>query len=151
MKIYIKILIVLISSLTFFSCQKEDVYNPKKKLLSIFDYQQSVKTPFVSFIYNKDEKNNFIEEVEVCTQEARECPDGSYVSRTGPNCEFTPCPKTGENSNIQMANPASVFCEKNGGKLDIRNEKDGGQIGYCKFSDEKECEEWAYFRGECKK
>lgn len=29
----------------------------------------------------------------VCTQEAKQCPDGSYVSRTGPNCEFPPCPK----------------------------------------------------------
>lgn len=27
-----------------------------------------------------------------CTQEAKLCPDGSYVSRTGPNCEFAPCP-----------------------------------------------------------
>lgn len=27
-----------------------------------------------------------------CTQEAKQCPDGSYVSRTGPNCEFTQCP-----------------------------------------------------------
>lgn len=27
-----------------------------------------------------------------CTQEAKQCPDGSYVGRTGPNCEFTPCP-----------------------------------------------------------
>ena len=27
-----------------------------------------------------------------CTQEAKQCPDGSYVSRTGPNCEFTLCP-----------------------------------------------------------
>ncbi len=27
-----------------------------------------------------------------CTQEAKLCPDGSYVSRTGPNCEFSPCP-----------------------------------------------------------
>ncbi len=27
-----------------------------------------------------------------CTQEAMLCPDGSYVSRTGPNCEFSPCP-----------------------------------------------------------
>ena len=27
-----------------------------------------------------------------CTQEAKQCPDGSYVSRTGPNCEFTACP-----------------------------------------------------------
>lgn len=27
-----------------------------------------------------------------CTQEARQCPDGSYVGRTGPRCEFAPCP-----------------------------------------------------------
>lgn len=30
----------------------------------------------------------------VCTQEAKQCPDGSYVSRTGPNCEFAACPGT---------------------------------------------------------
>ncbi|MEX1052666.1 MAG: hypothetical protein WEC80_02355 [Patescibacteria group bacterium] len=28
-----------------------------------------------------------------CTQEAKLCPDGSYVGREGPNCEFTQCPK----------------------------------------------------------
>lgn len=27
-----------------------------------------------------------------CTQEAKICPDGSGVGRTGPNCEFAPCP-----------------------------------------------------------
>ncbi len=27
-----------------------------------------------------------------CTQEAMQCPDGSYVGRTGPNCEFAQCP-----------------------------------------------------------
>ncbi len=27
-----------------------------------------------------------------CTLEAKICPDGSYVGRTGPNCEFAPCP-----------------------------------------------------------
>lgn len=27
-----------------------------------------------------------------CTMEAKICPDGSSVSRTGPNCEFAPCP-----------------------------------------------------------
>lgn len=27
-----------------------------------------------------------------CTMEAKQCPDGSYVSRTGPDCEFAPCP-----------------------------------------------------------
>ena len=28
----------------------------------------------------------------VCTQEAKQCPDGSYVNRTGKNCEFAKCP-----------------------------------------------------------
>jgi putative hemolysin len=47
-----------------------------------------------------------------------------------------------------LANPASVFCEENGGKLEIRDET-GGQAGYCVFTDGSECEEWAYMRGEC--
>lgn len=28
-----------------------------------------------------------------CTMEAKQCPDGSYVSRTGPKCEFSACPE----------------------------------------------------------
>ncbi len=28
-----------------------------------------------------------------CTQEAKICPDGTGVGRTGPNCEFAPCPR----------------------------------------------------------
>ena len=27
-----------------------------------------------------------------CTMDAKLCPDGSYVGRTGPKCEFDPCP-----------------------------------------------------------
>lgn len=27
-----------------------------------------------------------------CTKEAKACPDGTFVSRTGPNCEFEACP-----------------------------------------------------------
>jgi hypothetical protein len=30
-----------------------------------------------------------------CTTEAKICPDGTAVGRTGPNCEFTPCPTQG--------------------------------------------------------
>ena len=50
-----------------------------------------------------------------------------------------------------MANPASVHCEKLGGKLDIRTSKDGGQYGMCSLPDGRVCEEWALFRdGQCK-
>lgn len=31
-----------------------------------------------------------------CTEEAKVCPDGSSVSRQGPECEFAACPGEGE-------------------------------------------------------
>ena len=31
-------------------------------------------------------------ELVACTEEAKVCADGSAVGRTGPNCEFAPCP-----------------------------------------------------------
>lgn len=34
----------------------------------------------------------FPQQPRMCTMEARLCPDGSAVGRTGPNCEFAPCP-----------------------------------------------------------
>lgn len=34
----------------------------------------------------------------VCTLEAKLCPDGSFVGRSGPKCEFTECPTTNANS-----------------------------------------------------
>jgi len=48
-----------------------------------------------------------------------------------------------------MPTPASVYCEQQGGKLEIRTDSAGGQYGVCIFSDGSECDEWAYFRGEC--
>jgi putative hemolysin len=47
------------------------------------------------------------------------------------------------------ANPASVYCEEQGYTLEIRTDKDGGQYGVCVFPDGTECDEWAFFRGEC--
>ena len=49
----------------------------------------------------------------------------------------------------QLPNPASVYCEEQGGTVEIRTEADGGQYGVCIFSDGSECDEWAFFRGEC--
>ena len=49
-----------------------------------------------------------------------------------------------------MANPASTNCIQKGGKLEIRTDASGGQIGVCVFPDKSECEEWAYFNEECK-
>ncbi|MBE2232019.1 MAG: DUF333 domain-containing protein [Anaerolinea sp.] len=59
----------------------------------------------------------------------------------------TPAPA--ETPLIGMANPASVHCQEQGGQLEIRTGADGGQVGFCLFPDGSECEEWAFFRGEC--
>jgi len=48
---------------------------------------------------------------------------------------------------VGISNPASRNCEKQGGTLEIKDMPQG-QIGMCIFP-EGECEEWAYFRGEC--
>lgn len=54
-------------------------------------------------------------------------------------------------TNSQMANPASVNCTKQGGSLAIQKRGDGGEYGVCTFEENRQCEEWALFRGECPK
>ncbi len=52
-----------------------------------------VGASFVTYQYFL--KTNYSEEV-ACTMEAKLCPDGSYVGRTGPECEFAACPGSSE-------------------------------------------------------
>ncbi len=47
-----------------------------------------------------------------------------------------------------LPNPASQLCVDRGYRSEIRDEA-GGQVGYCLFPDGSECEEWAFYRGEC--
>jgi putative hemolysin len=51
-------------------------------------------------------------------------------------------------SPLGVPNPASQFCEEQGYTLEMRTEA-GGTTGYCLFPDGTECEEWAFYRGEC--
>jgi putative hemolysin len=52
-------------------------------------------------------------------------------------------------SKTGIANPASVNCINKGGILSIQTRADGGQYGICIFENNRQCEEWALFRGEC--
>lgn len=51
--------------------------------------------------------------------------------------------------NAQIANPASTNCIEKGGKLEMRTRENLGEYGVCYFEDNRQCEEWAMFRGEC--
>lgn len=44
-----------------------------------------------------------------------------------------------------MPNPASVYCEEQGGTLELVDES-GGQVGYCNLPDGTRIEEWEYYR-----
>lgn len=49
-----------------------------------------------------------------------------------------------------IANPASVYCNEQGGNLTIIQTQNGS-YAECTLQDGITCEEWAYFRGECPK
>ncbi|MEK7568003.1 MAG: hypothetical protein AAB513_03740 [Patescibacteria group bacterium] len=44
-----------------------------------------------SLYLNNKAKLNMPNENIACTMDAKMCPDGSYVGRTAPNCEFAKC------------------------------------------------------------
>ena len=48
-----------------------------------------------------------------------------------------------------MPNPASAYCVEQGFESEIRTAADGNQSGVCIFPGGSECDEWAYYRGEC--
>lgn len=56
-------------------------------------------------------------------------------------------PETPNNSDL--ANPASEYCVNQGHRLEIRKDEQGNENGVCIFEDGSECDEWAFFRGEC--
>ncbi|MEL3920427.1 DUF333 domain-containing protein [Aeromonas enteropelogenes] len=46
---------------------------------------------------------------------------------------------------VGMANPASVYCGEQGGKVIIKQEADGA-VGYCHLPDGQVVEEWTLYR-----
>ena len=71
------------------------------------------------------------------------------LTSCAPRTQPTPAPIPTDFAQPNMANPASVYCEEQGYRVEIRTAADGSQTGYCIFPDGSECDEWAYFRGEC--
>jgi uncharacterized repeat protein (TIGR01451 family) len=60
-----------------------------------------------------------------CTQEAKICPDGSSVGRTGPNCEFAPCPNACTLSFTLTATSSAVVCTSKNAYKDVASNSPG--------------------------
>lgn len=92
------------------------------------------------------------------------CQNGEWVKHGNPSASMpeTPCLAKGEitlptqtgspkaTNGANMVNPASKNCVDKGGQLAIVKET-AGELGICKFPDGSQCEEWQFFRNECKK
>lgn len=60
-----------------------------------------------------------------CTMDAKECSDGSYVGRVGPDCEFATCPVVSEDEEeIQSPEEQPVACT-----MDVKECPDGSYVG----------------------
>ncbi|WP_338491321.1 DUF333 domain-containing protein [Erwinia aphidicola] len=46
---------------------------------------------------------------------------------------------------VSLANPASVYCQKVGGSLEIVKES-SGEVGYCTLPSGERIDEWALYR-----
>jgi len=57
------------------------------------------------FIYFYRPYSDTTNQAVVCTMDAKLCPDGSYVGRTGPKCEFSECPSNSKKDLIVVDTP----------------------------------------------
>src|SRR3990172_10103145 len=60
-------------------------------------------------------------ESRICAMDVKTCPDGSSVGRSGPNCEFSPCPKS---------SLSPTPSDETSNWKTYRNEKEGYSIKY---------------------
>lgn len=109
------------------------MYYPKNQSISIviwfFFGCVLVVAGVYYFLNGQDFFKNPPESTVYCTADAMLCPDGSYVTRTEPNCEFAECPTVDSRSAIEDF-------EKNTEKADTsdwktyRNEEYGFDVKY---------------------
>ncbi len=72
-----------------------------------------------------------------CTMEAKLCPDGSSVGRTGPNCEFEACPQK-ISTPPNPIQPSQGKCYVGGCSGQICSDKEGA-VSDCSYREEYAC------------
>lgn len=94
----------------------------------------------LAFIYRDYFIKNFnVPEPIACTMEAKQCPDGSYVGRSGPNCEFAKCPDVkssvkefkNEKFGYSVNYPAEYFAKPGDVDCFSATEGDSDAPGFC--------------------
>lgn len=77
-----------------------------------------------------------------------QCAQGECRENTGMCPEKKDKKDKQKKGKLDMSNPASQHCKKNGGTVTMVNTPQG-QIGVCIWRDGSRCEEWAFYRKQC--
>ena len=84
------------------------------------------------------------------------CSGGTIIEPTSeptalPTTEPTIAPTVAPTADptVGVINPASAFCVEEGGRLGLESRPDGTQFGVCYYMDNRQCEVWAMYRGDC--
>ena len=85
-KIIVIVALVLLASLFLIL-----IFLKNKKDSGLLDYSKNYQQEKIS---NEDEDLEYLndEEIIYCPQDVFECPDGSFVGRISPECNFAKCP-----------------------------------------------------------
>ncbi|HSA98301.1 MAG TPA: DUF333 domain-containing protein [Candidatus Nitrosotenuis sp.] len=146
-----------------FSLIKVDPYPTSTANITAADYQATVLVSKEGLLSPKQQMANGVLPQDVV------CPDGlALVQKTSTGTAACVKPATAKilaertwgtilkeassqetTSPKQIPNPASTYCFDNGGKIEM-SQSDAGVQGICVFPDGSKCEEWQYYRGECK-
>lgn len=80
----------------------------------------------ITFFYTNQTPAPAPADTVMCPMDAMECPDGSYVGRTGPDCEFAACPSTPVVTPDEpvTSDDDMVMCT-----MDVRECSDGSYVG----------------------
>lgn len=73
-------------------------------------------------------------EVVACTMDAKQCPDGSYVGRIAPFCEFAECPELNSTERDMMTDVTVVRYSKYGFSPQNITVKTGTRVGFQNMS-----------------
>jgi hypothetical protein len=76
----------------FSACAEAGFATPQEALTDFVRQLQSIHPQSGTF-FNVHPTASCLRNADVgCTMDAKECPDGSFVGRVPPSCEFAPCP-----------------------------------------------------------
>lgn len=78
--------------------------------------------------------NNYQQNVSSATRKARSSPQSFVATKS---------------ATATAPNPAAIYCVSHSGKSEIKTNVDGS-YGLCVFTDGSVCDEWRFFKGQCK-